>query len=77
MTGWLPEQPDWVRETDFANNYLPGVILMAGAPWSVTEDWPEEIRECPMLVKPFTLDILARTVASLLTPDERRQTNGL
>jgi DNA-binding NtrC family response regulator len=58
--------------------YLRGrVILMAGAPWNVTEEWPEEIRECPMLVKPFTLDILARTVASLVAPDERRQTNGL
>lgn len=29
MTEWIPEQPSWVRETDFASNYLPGVILLA------------------------------------------------
>ena len=29
MTDWIPEQPSWVRDTDFASNYFPGVILMA------------------------------------------------
>lgn len=29
MTTWIPEQPEWVRATDFPSNYLPGVILMA------------------------------------------------
>lgn len=29
MTGWIPEQASWVRETDFAGNYFPGVILLA------------------------------------------------
>jgi hypothetical protein len=29
MTDWIPEQASWVRETDFASNYFPGVILMA------------------------------------------------
>ncbi|MDP3894827.1 hypothetical protein [Nocardioides sp.] len=29
MTGWIPEEPSWVRDTDFPSNYLPGVILMA------------------------------------------------
>lgn len=29
MTGWIPEQPSWIRHTDFPSNYLPGVILMA------------------------------------------------
>lgn len=29
MTEWIPEQESWVRHTDFAGNYLPGVILMA------------------------------------------------
>jgi len=29
MTGWIPEQASWVRETDFPSNYFPGVILMA------------------------------------------------
>jgi hypothetical protein len=29
MTEWIPEQSSWIRETDFASNYFPGVILMA------------------------------------------------
>lgn len=29
MTGWIPDQASWVRDTDFASNYFPGVILMA------------------------------------------------
>ena len=29
MTGWIPEQESWLRHTDFASNYFPGVILMA------------------------------------------------
>lgn len=29
MTDWIPEQSSWVRDTDFASNYFPGVILMA------------------------------------------------
>jgi hypothetical protein len=29
MTGWIPEQPSWVRDTDFPGNYFPGVVLMA------------------------------------------------
>ena len=29
MTDWIPEQASWVRATDFASNYFPGVILMA------------------------------------------------
>ena len=28
MTDWIPEQASWVRDTDFASNYFPGVILM-------------------------------------------------
>lgn len=29
ITGWIPEQASWVRDTDFPSNYFPGVILMA------------------------------------------------
>ena len=29
MTGWIPEQASWVRDTAFPSNYFPGVILMA------------------------------------------------
>jgi hypothetical protein len=58
--------------------YLHGrVILLGGGPCSLTESWPHELRECPMLAKPFTLEVLARAVESLIVPDERRQTNGL
>jgi DNA-binding NtrC family response regulator len=53
------------------------IILMSGDPWSGAEDWPQELRDCPMLAKPFTLDVLARALAGVLEPDERRQTNGL
>jgi DNA-binding NtrC family response regulator len=53
------------------------VILMSGDPWTGTEEWPQELHDCPMLVKPFTLDLLARTLDAVLEPDDRRQTNGL
>lgn len=29
MTGWIPQQASWMRETDFTSNYFPGVILLA------------------------------------------------
>ncbi|HEX2705216.1 MAG TPA: hypothetical protein VHM65_05610 [Candidatus Lustribacter sp.] len=29
MTGLIPEQVSWIRETDFSSLYFPGVILMA------------------------------------------------
>lgn len=29
MTGWIPEQEPWLRDTDFTSNYFPGVILLA------------------------------------------------
>ncbi|MFK4084939.1 hypothetical protein ACI2LF_12560 [Kribbella sp. NPDC020789] len=29
MTGWIPQQASWVRETGFTSNYFPGVILLA------------------------------------------------
>jgi two-component system response regulator PilR (NtrC family) len=58
--------------------YLRGrVILMSGDAGSGTGDWPDELRDCPMLTKPFTLDVLAHTVATIVAPGgERRQTHG-
>jgi DNA-binding NtrC family response regulator len=53
------------------------VILMSGDPWTGTADWPQELRDCPMLAKPFTLDVLARTLAAVLEPEGHRRTNGL
>jgi len=59
------------------------VVLMSGDPWSHIETWPAELQACPMLAKPFTLDILARTVATVLAQAEaadrfphKRQGNG-
>jgi DNA-binding NtrC family response regulator len=54
--------------------YLLGrVILMSGASAPPTGEWPPELAECPFLLKPFSLDVLARTIASVLpTPMQRR-----
>ena len=53
------------------------VVLLAGDSCAGAESWPDELRGCPMLVKPFTLELLARTVAAILEPADRRRTNGL
>jgi DNA-binding NtrC family response regulator len=42
------------------------VILMSGDPWAEQADWPPELASCPMLVKPFTLDFLNKTVRAVL-----------
>jgi CheY-like chemotaxis protein len=43
------------------------VLLMTGDPWALRADWPGELRQCPLLVKPFTLDALGLAVRSALT----------
>jgi DNA-binding response OmpR family regulator len=55
------------------------VLLMTGDPWALRADWPEELRRCPLLVKPFTLDGLAATVrGALASPpaQAQRKSNG-
>ena len=55
------------------------VLLMTGDPWALRADWPEELRRCPMLVKPFTLDGLGALVRSTLAAppaQAQRKTNG-
>lgn len=59
------------------------VILMSGDPWSHQETWPVDLQTCPILSKPFTLDVLARTVAGVLAQaaeadrlPNKRQGNG-
>lgn len=42
------------------------IILMSGDPWSVQQDWPEELTRCPILSKPFSLDTLVNTVGAVL-----------
>jgi DNA-binding response OmpR family regulator len=55
------------------------ILLMSGDPWALRADWPEELRRCPMLVKPFTLDGLGAVVrAALAAPpaQAQRKSNG-
>jgi DNA-binding NtrC family response regulator len=55
------------------------ILLMTGDPWALRANWPEELRRCPMLVKPFTLDALGSAVGTALTasaPQAHRKRNG-
>jgi len=55
------------------------ILLMSGDPWALRADWPDELRRCAMLVKPFTLDVLGSTVGAALTalePPAQRKRNG-
>jgi DNA-binding NtrC family response regulator len=55
------------------------VLLMTGDPWALRASWPEELRQCPMLFKPFTLDALASAVRTALAahmPQPQRKRNG-
>jgi DNA-binding response OmpR family regulator len=55
------------------------VIMMTGDPWAVRADWPQELRRCPMLVKPFTLDglgALVRTTLAAPPVQAQRKSNG-
>lgn len=51
---------------------LGRVILMSGDPPTEHADWPRELKECPILPKPFTLDNLVRVVGVVLTQAETR-----
>ncbi len=55
------------------------ILLMTGDPWALRANWPEELRECPLLVKPFTLDALGSMVHMALAapaPQAQRKRNG-
>jgi CheY-like chemotaxis protein len=55
------------------------ILLMTGDPWALRANWPEELRQCPLLVKPFTLDALGAAVLSILSAQEpraQRKRNG-
>lgn len=55
------------------------LLLMTGDPWALRADWPEELKRCPMLVKPFTLDGLGTMVRSALAAppvQAQRKSNG-
>jgi CheY-like chemotaxis protein len=55
------------------------ILLMTGDPWALRANWPEDLRQCPLLVKPFTLDALGSVVLSMLSaqgPQAQRKRNG-
>jgi DNA-binding response OmpR family regulator len=56
------------------------VVLMTGDPWAVKSDWPLDLRLCPVLSKPFTLEALSLAVRAALAAAERgepqRKRNG-
>jgi DNA-binding NtrC family response regulator len=55
------------------------VVLMSGDPWAVQADWPVELRRCPVLGKPFTLEVLGtsvRTALAVATGRRQRKRNG-
>jgi hypothetical protein len=55
------------------------VLLMTGDPWALRADWPGELRQCPLLIKPFTLDALGSAVHTALiaqAPLPQRKRNG-
>lgn len=54
------------------------IILMTGDCFPETEHWPAELRSCPLLLKPFTIDVLRRAVLDMLEgPENRRAGSGL
>jgi DNA-binding response OmpR family regulator len=55
------------------------IVLMTGDTFAETDHWPRELRACPLLLKPFTLEMLRVTLAATLervTSGEQRAGNG-
>jgi DNA-binding response OmpR family regulator len=46
------------------------IILMTGDPTVLEDGWPPELLGCPLLLKPFTLSLLAETVRNALLDAE-------
>ena len=49
---------------------LGRVILMSGDLGAPQPNWPAELIQCPVLHKPFSLDLLAKTVSQVLAVAE-------
>jgi DNA-binding response OmpR family regulator len=49
------------------------IVLMTGDTYAEKEHWPLALQRCPLLLKPFTLDMLRATVLDAL---QRRDTPG-
>ncbi|HKT58736.1 MAG TPA: response regulator [Gemmatimonadales bacterium] len=54
------------------------IVLMTGDTHAEQEHWPADLRRCPLLLKPFTLDLLRSVVLSALEGPTRegRASNG-
>lgn len=54
------------------------VVLMSGELHPVRDRWPDDLRACPLLAKPFTLDVLRRALDETLVEDRPvpRRSNG-
>jgi len=54
------------------------IVLMTGDTFAEQEHWPTDLRRCPLLLKPFTLDLLRNVVLAALEvpPREGRASNG-
>ena len=56
------------------------VLFMTGDPWAVKTDWPAELLRCPVLSKPFTLEVLTAAVGEALATGgqfgRQRKRNG-
>lgn len=61
----------WPRLTD-------RVVLMTGDAFPEQEYWPADLKRCPILLKPFTLELLRNTVLLALEGPARggRASNG-
>ena len=42
------------------------IVLMTGDTFPEQDHWPPELRRCPLLLKPFTLEVLRGTVQAAL-----------
>jgi DNA-binding response OmpR family regulator len=55
------------------------IVLMTGDTFAEMDHWPRELLACPLLLKPFTLEMLRVTLAATLervTSGEQRAGNG-
>ena len=48
------------------------IVLMTGDTYAETDHWPHELRACPLLLKPFTLE----TLRGMLVTTLERATSG-
>jgi len=47
------------------------IVLMTGDTYAEKDHWPAELQRCPLLLKPFTLDVLHHTVLAALEKPAR------